>query len=873
MHSQLLRRALLLLLFLTVNFILVSQEVLLKEWQYRIKTPSSRTEWHNFSLEKGNKGELPVLKRGEKLLYRTELPRKELQSLLAGGEEAAIQYENLTDLTAIYLNGRQLYSSEEPHTLLYTILPGALIKDKNELTIELTKGYRSLTISPSLKAAPRLLPASRLKRENNILNLTYIVMALSFLITGLFLLSFFHRELKNYDYLLFSILCISFFYTTIRVTPIYITLLSESSPLITLLDLSFYEIAANFQPFIGLLMYRIMFKEEHPLIGKALIIMGVWTTLATINDLLAYLIGFMTITAYYLFIFYIMIIFILYMYIIIGAVRRKVPNIRYFLIGQGIFIISWIMQIIGELGPLPESPFYLNLGFFIYIYFIAFYLAKQFLKVNLDLKELNLTLNEKVKERTESLRESYRQKNDFFINLTHETKTPVMLIKNYLALHIKAGGSSKELDIAYRNACELERNMDNYMQLEKAVQKEQELYSHKSRLNLSSFIKERAALYPEENLELTLTPSLFIKANPEALKRLLDNLLSNALKYNAREVKIKVALKKRAGKLHLTVSDNGIGIAPEQQQHIFTPFYQASNKKMNIQGVGLGLSLVKAIVDSLEGTIELESAPGKGTGYKITLKEMKEGSLLDEPAIELNEAPSIPLPQHEEPIADSIYDPLLESILIVEDKPDTLSLLKRVFDEEYNIFTARDGAEAIGKLKELKSRSILPNLIISDIMMDNVDGYQFISLLKESSDFNYIPVIFLTAKSSKKEEELGYARGAVAYLTKPFSPEGLKAAVRANIESRESLLDDFEKSRINLTGFYKRCDHFGLSKVKKEILKQWIIDDLSQAAIADNIGRTKRTVEKHISEIKKMTGLENENKAHSALKKLFKEYI
>lgn len=871
MTKGLIKRFSLIIILFTITTLTFAEGFPLDNWQFSPEIDAPASEWKRYFLKGEPRQEQLHLKRGESIFLKTTLPPGEVEEILKEQNRLQLSYRFIEGVTAIYLNGTPIFSSEKPAYLTYTDLPLKLLAAENELVIELKKDYSSPDINPRMASYPKLYTAMTLYKKQLQLLFLYILMAMDFVITGSMLLLFFNKKLKNYEYPLFSLLCLTFAVTTsMEIPAIYSSYYSAAQPVHGLLTI-LIKMLQNFQPLIGLIMYRFMFKEQSSFIKRAIISLGVWSTTATlitvILELSSIKVGFLH---SYIFQLYTVTIFILNIVMIIRAFKRKIPGVSFFLIGLLMFIAASIVEFLGEQGILQESTFYQNAGFFLYICSIGFYLSKQFLTVNLGYYELNQDLNAKVIERTGQLKESYLQKSNFFINMTHETRTPVMLVKNYLELHIKEVGSSPRLDIAYKNACELERNMDNYMQLEKAADREQQLYRHDQTVNLTELLKQIVKLYPEDQLKLCLESELYIKANPAALKRVVDNLLSNALKYNRVDVEITVDLKAEGESLILKIADNGVGIELEQQKHIFTPFYQASTSKMNIQGVGLGLSLVKVLVDSLDGQIELESAPGEGTKFTITLKKAMRPEGEQE---ELITIPPARLPAGERQVADSSYIASRESLLIIEDKHDTLELLKTLLEQEYNIYVASDGEKGMQRLEELKQSNRLPDLIISDIMMDNIDGYRFISLLKEREEFSYIPVIFLTAKSTGADESRAYNGGAVAYITKPFSPESLKGAVRANIESRESLLDDFEKSRCNLTGFYSRCDDFGLSKIKKEILKQWILEDIPQATIAQNIERKLRTVEKHIKEIKEATGVQEERSAKSALKVLFKEYI
>lgn len=574
------------------------------------------------------------------------------------------------------------------------------------------------------------------------------------------------------------------------------------------------------------------------------------------------------------------------LYVLIDSFFKKREGAILIFSGCIVFFLTIINDFLFA-NDIIHTGYYSSGGLFIFILSQAYYISLRQARAFTTAEHLSENLQNEVVKQTgrliveaqnaldskKEVEKMIKQKTNFFLNITHETKTPVTLIMNYLELYIKKHGTDPDLDIAFRNARMLERNMNNYMQIEKAAESEEKLYRHETICDLSALIVSICAPYPAEIIELDLESKVLIKANPDAVKRVLDNLLINALKYNDLSVRVIISLRQKADMIELSVSDNGVGIPQDQIENIFNPFYQLSNPKKNIQGIGLGLSMVKTIIDSLEGEVAIKSAPGEGAAFCIVLKaysgsEYPAGKVISQ----ISEASPVVI---EQPplISDSTYVPSKESLLIVEDTIDTLALLKKSLQDEFNIFVAQNGRFALDKLEQLHQNKRLPRLIISDVMMDEVNGYQFVAALREDERFMYIPVIFLTAKAESDGQLQGFSSGAVTYMTKPFSMDTLKAAVRSNIESREALLDDYELSRFNEEGFFNKCNELGLTQAQREILKLWLVDNLSQKKVAETLNKSQRMVEKHIKQIKKNIGLTDDGYAKPALIRIFKDFI
>ena len=280
---------------------------------------------------------------------------------------------------------------------------------------------------------------------------------------------------------------------------------------------------------------------------------------------------------------------------------------------------------------------------------------------------------------------------------------------------------------------------------------------------------------------------------PDYLQKVLNNLIGNALKFTEAGGEVNVGLARRKGKLTLTVADTGMGIDTEDLPHIFEPFFQ-SDPESGI-GSGVGLTLVKQIVDALGGTIKAESE--KGTGTKFTV-EVPEAS---GPNPALSGATSSPLRVGIH-IKQKSTPPLMvgrkgagredrPSILIVEDNADVAYYISSLLSDGYDVTTAQDGRQGLERAHEL-----MPDLIITDIMMPHTDGLELCRQIRSDELTNHIPVIVVTAKATERDRLRGLEAGADAYLYKPFNADELHLRIEKLLEQRRLLQEKYRVSGI-----------------------------------------------------------------------------
>lgn len=480
----------------------------------------------------------------------------------------------------------------------------------------------------------------------------------------------------------------------------------------------------------------------------------------------------------------------------------------------------------------------------------------------LELKKLNKNLQKKVEERTRQLEDLNEQQKNSFINLVHETKTPLTLINNYLGMYIQKNGPSEDLNHTKMSLEKLNRNLDTFFDINKLM-RGVHIYDHSSVSDFSAILKENLKMFTplanQKRIQLIsdVESDIFIKADPEAINRIIRNLVENAFKYSNEKGLIEVKLSCANNQIFFVVVDNGRGILKEFQDKIFQPYYQISHKKSNSQGIGMGLSIVSKTVESLNGKIELVSKKGKGTKVTIILEKydisnQDAGPISRKVTGFTGNQPTV---YH---LKDSISSPDFQNILLVEDNSELLNFLINQLKINYNVLVAKNGIEAISKLKNLPN----PDLIISDIMMDEMDGIELIKVLRNQERYQHIPIVFLTALSSHEDILHGLSLGAVDFISKPFHISELKEKIKSQLSNisnqRYAIVNQAVKNlgkvynpdsfKIELITLDEKCKKLKLTKRETEITK-FFIEGKSYKEVGELLFIAEKTVSKHVSNI------------------------
>lgn len=400
-------------------------------------------------------------------------------------------------------------------------------------------------------------------------------------------------------------------------------------------------------------------------------------------------------------------------------------------------------------------------------------------------------------------------KTEFFVNLAHEVKTPLMVISNYLDSYIRGHGLDRELTVVKRSVEKLSRDMVQFfdvLRLEKGIN----LFSQTIWCNFSDIVTDRVVLFErlcdsrQVTLRSSIAASLFVLADPTALGRIVDNLLENAVRYNRPGGTVDLVLCRRGESVVLAVADTGIGIERRYLSEIFEPYYQVSRVKLSSQGIGMGLNLVRQIMDTVGGSVSVASELGEGTTFTVTFPgavteagggavdvgrppstiapagdiEDHAGSVMREGAGGPSDGGSWDAafaPDVADLPADEVVDSERLTVLVVEDNRDLLALIAARLNERYRALSASCGEEALEKLRKAPACS----LIITDVMMDRMSGFELLERLQCDPQYEKIPCIFISAKTSHEDRMTGLSAGAIDYIYKPFSVDELLVKVES----------------------------------------------------------------------------------------------
>ena len=403
----------------------------------------------------------------------------------------------------------------------------------------------------------------------------------------------------------------------------------------------------------------------------------------------------------------------------------------------------------------------------------------------------------------------------FFLNVSHEIRTPLTLIKGAIDRLMESDRKEdKELNRIHYNADRLMRMVNEVLDLKKM--EAPEMTANKSFFNLKEFIESTVDAFHlrEEkckiNLFLPSTP-VWIYSSRDLIETILYNLLSNAIKFSNDKGIVEVHLVIEDQTCRMKVRDYGIGISTEEQDLIFNRYFKTENK--NSSGAGIGLSLVQELIRLLDGKIRVESEFAKGSTFTIDL-----------PVEHLADVQG----EKEFTLANN-----KETLLIVDDMPDIRSFVKEIFEENYQCIEASNGVEALEIIK-----NNLPSLILSDVMMPEMNGFELCKRVKENIETSHIPVVLLTAKTGYQAELNATECSADAYITKPFKEQLLKLKVEKLIEQRQLLWNKYrgQDQEVELkSSFLNPIDQKFMDKLEAELEKELDNSALNIDLLATNI--------------------------------------
>ena len=449
---------------------------------------------------------------------------------------------------------------------------------------------------------------------------------------------------------------------------------------------------------------------------------------------------------------------------------------------------NWDEANIASMTVYIHPPFWLTWYaklFYVIVFCFSLFILLRSYKNKLSLKS-SLELERKESRSKQELNDERLR---FYTNITHELRTPLTLILGPLEDLVCDSGLStlykSKITIIYDSAIRLLNLINQILEFRKTETQNRKLTVKKG--DLGRLVTETGLRYKELNQNKNVMFSINIETDDtilyydtDMIVSILNNLLSNAVKYTP-EGEVKLTLRSVTEKtIHYTeieVSDTGYGIDKESLLHIFERYYQAKSKHQ-ASGTGIGLALVKSLVDLHEGALSVKSTVGQGSTFTLRLltENVYPDALHDEEKYLTESKQGIIVAAE-----DSNND--LPTALIVEDNVDIRDYIATSLAPEYNIITAINGKEGLDS-----AQRDIPDIIVSDIMMPEIDGIEFCRFVKEDIRTSHIPVILLTAKDSIYDKEVGYKSGADSYLTKPFSARLLLSRIHNILDSRKRLV-------------------------------------------------------------------------------------
>lgn len=438
----------------------------------------------------------------------------------------------------------------------------------------------------------------------------------------------------------------------------------------------------------------------------------------------------------------------------------------------------------------------------------------------------------------EMMREASRLREDFFTNITHEFRTPLTVI---LGLSRKIRENTEVPQSVSDKASTIERQGNRLLTL---VTQLLDISKVKSVIGEPNWqhgnICAQVAMLLETYIDYAANRGVTLKYHydqaiemdfvPDYVNKVMSNLVSNALKFTPNGGTISVNLYQRGDRLHIDVSDTGHGISSDKLAHIFEPFYTTGDTG-EAKGTGIGLALTQEIISHLDGTITAESQVGKGTTFHIVM-----------------------------PIQNRSADPVTETeignsgkpiIVVAEDNADVADLLCTQLEPFYEVVAARDGVEALKRAGE-----IIPDLVITDVMMPNMDGMALARAIRANDLTAHIPIIMVTARVTEQDRIEGLKAGADAYLVKPFNTEELLTRVAKLLEQRIMLRDKYAQTITQAPVTDDTIEDHFLARVEQVIVAHINKgEDITVTMVADDLNITARQLHR------KVTGLINQSPA------------
>lgn len=445
---------------------------------------------------------------------------------------------------------------------------------------------------------------------------------------------------------------------------------------------------------------------------------------------------------------------------------------------------------------IPPTPFETNWFYLLVAVFgaLVIFAGVKYRTRVLEIRERKL--QQRVDQQTKELQKAAEQKSRFFSGITHELKTPLSLISGPLEDLLDhpeevSEAAIQKLQMMNRNNHRLQNLVDQILDVTKLNSDALKLTFKP--VNIVDFTKQIIGQFQsnldQQNIQLhfeadTLTGKIYLDS--DAWERIIINLMSNAIRFSPRGSVIDIRITDLENQFRVSVKDEGIGIDEDDALKVFDYLYQAEGA-YSAEGTGIGLYLVKGLVDRMKGNIDLISKKGEGSEFILTLQKgfshfSESDTIIHFQPNNLTARETAASKDLDPPVVNGTVNRGGASILVVEDNDDFREYLQSTLFDKYVVSVASEGEEALEILAETT-----PDLIISDVMMPGMNGMEFVRSLREKENFQHLPVIFLSAKNQDVDVETGLSTGADIYLTKPIKSSLLLSQIAAVLR-RERVL-------------------------------------------------------------------------------------
>ncbi|WP_312187938.1 response regulator [Sphingobacterium sp.] len=493
-----------------------------------------------------------------------------------------------------------------------------------------------------------------------------------------------------------------------------------------------------------------------------------------------------------------------------------------------------------------------NFAYFIYTCIVG---GIVFFFINYSFKRLKLSGDLKIaqieKEKTKELAQS---KLSYFTNISHDLLTPLTIISCLVDdVQMTTKNNLEQFDKMRLNLSRLKRLLQQILDFRRMESNSMKLQISAS--NFPSFVTQLGVMHfgpiaKKKNIDFEIQhgdcPEC-LYYDVDKIDKILFNLLSNAFKYTEQGGKISLSYHvtedKGSSRLFIYVRDNGIGIYPEDMEKIFTAFY-TNNSTKHLESNGIGLSVTKQLIEAHDGEIRVESQLHVGSMFHVTIPvdklhyHSKGIQVMEQPFVDELKATTIHSEAIDESLPKSTIQPKL-NLLLVEDNEELRSTMARILAQNYQVHIAHNGLRA---LEVLESTEI--DIIVSDIMMPELDGLNLCKTIKSNSEFNHIPILLLTAKNSIEDRIECYQAGADGYISKPFEIKVLEARIQSFIINKRCRQLVFQSNtQINIAALdHTPLDEKFVQKMIQVIEKHLSDDQFDVIKLGDILGLSKSTL-------------------------------